>query len=57
MKKFNSIYNSIISIARIAATFFKESGPLKDQFNFSKVSKAMNVPKPPRNDSGETPSA
>jgi hypothetical protein len=56
-KEFNDIYNSIISITRIAATFFKEAGPLKDQFNFSKVSKAMNVSKPPRNDSGETPSA
>jgi hypothetical protein len=57
LNEFNDIYNSIISIAKIATTFFKESGALKDQFNFSKVSKAMNIPKPPRNDSGETPSS
>ncbi len=56
-KEFNDIYSSIISITKIAANFFKDAGTIKDQFNFSKVSKAMNIPKPPRDDSDEAPSS
>ena len=39
---FNEIYSTVSSIAVIAAKFYKEQPVKKDQFNFSKVSKALN---------------
>ncbi len=39
---FNEIYDQIISISKIAAKFFLEDPSTKDQFSFSKVSKALN---------------
>jgi hypothetical protein len=39
INEFNDIYKSIISIAKIAAVIFKDAGPIKEQFSFSKVSK------------------
>jgi hypothetical protein len=57
VQEFNDIYNSIISISRIAAKFFIESEALKDQFIFGKVSKGLNAQKQKPKDSGEIPSA
>jgi len=40
--EFNDIYNAVISICKISSKFFKDKPALKDQFNFSKVSKTLN---------------
>lgn len=48
LTEFNSIYDQIISICKIAAKFYKTAPDLKDQFNFAKVSKTLNFhPSPP----------
>ncbi len=43
VKEFNEIYDAVISISKIAGKFFKEDATIKDQFTFSKVSKALNT--------------
>lgn len=48
IKEFNEIYNQIISIGRIAARFYKGKPVMQQQFSFSKVSKTLNVQKPPK---------
>ncbi len=57
VKEFNEIYSSIISIARIAARFFADAGPLKDQFIFSKVAGSLNAQKQKPKDPGESTSS
>lgn len=42
VQEFNSIYEAVISICKIAANFYKEQPVVKDQFNFTKVNKALN---------------
>jgi hypothetical protein len=39
--EFNAIYNSVISIAKISASIFKNDPAIRDQFNFSKTLKAL----------------
>jgi hypothetical protein len=41
--EFNEIYDQVISISKIAAKFYKDKADMKDQFSFSKVSKALNT--------------
>jgi hypothetical protein len=50
--EFNEIYDSVISICKIAANFYKDQPDLQDQFSFAKVSKTLNhtakpTPQPP----------
>jgi hypothetical protein len=45
IKEFNEIYDSVISICKIAGKFYKEDAPVKDQFSYNKVSKALNAAK------------
>jgi hypothetical protein len=45
IKEFNSIYDQVISIAKIAGKFYKDKADMKDQFSYTKVSKALNVAK------------
>ena len=40
--EFNSIYNKVVSITKIASKFFKDNPALKQQFSFAKVSKTLN---------------
>jgi len=40
--EFNDIYDDVISVCRIAAKFYSDKPAMKDQFSFSKVSKALN---------------
>ena len=47
-KEFNAIYELIISIAKIAAKFFKDEKPKADLFNYSKAIKAQNAPPKPK---------
>lgn len=46
LKEFNKIYDSVISICKIASKFYKDQQDMKDAFSFSKVSKKLNVPPP-----------
>jgi len=46
---FNEIYSTVSSIAIIAAKFYKAEPVKKDQFTFSKVSKALNRVAAPKN--------
>jgi hypothetical protein len=49
LKEFNGIYDTVISIAKIASNFYKEQPELKSQFSYAKVVKALNqTPKPPK---------
>jgi hypothetical protein len=41
--EFNAIYDNIISICKISAKILIDKGPLKEQFSFDKVSKALNI--------------
>jgi hypothetical protein len=43
INEFNGIYDQVISISKIAAKFYKDKADMKDQFSFSKVSKALNT--------------
>lgn len=43
INEFNDIYEAVISISRIATKFFGDKPHMKDQFSFSKVSKALNI--------------
>ena len=51
---FNAIYDEVISICKIAAKFLIDKPHLKEQFSFSKVSKALNN-KPGKGGVDETP--
>ena len=42
IQAFNGVYNSVSSIAIIAAKFYKADPAKKDLFSFNKVSKALN---------------
>jgi hypothetical protein len=46
LAEFNSIYDKIISVCKIARKFYKDEPALQSQFSFSKVSKALNIPPP-----------
>jgi len=37
----NAIYNEVIGIARISARIFKDSYPIRDQFSYAKILKAL----------------
>lgn len=39
---FNTIYDQVISVAKISATFFKDSPTIKEQFSFNKVKNKLN---------------
>ena len=39
----NAIYQEVITISKIAAKFYKDNDSIRDQFSFSKVSKALNA--------------
>lgn len=41
--EFNSIYNEIISICKIASKFYKDQPAVQGMFNFTKVSSAINA--------------
>jgi hypothetical protein len=43
---FNTIYDQVISVAKISATFFKDSPTIKEQFSFNKVKSKLNNTKP-----------
>jgi len=43
VKEFNDIHSQVMAICRIAAKFFRDEPAVKDQFSFSKVSKALNT--------------
>jgi len=43
INEFNAIYDRVISICKIAAKFYKDKPDAKDQFSFTKVSKALNT--------------
>ncbi|MFY0482106.1 hypothetical protein ACI6PS_05825 [Flavobacterium sp. PLA-1-15] len=43
VKVFNGMYDRVISICKIASNFYKNNPALRDQFSFSKVSKALNM--------------
>ncbi len=43
VQEFNKVYKSIISVARIAAKFYKGQAAMKSQFVFSRVAKAINA--------------
>lgn len=40
--EFNAIYNEVISVAKIAAKFFKEDKAVQEQFSYNKVRKNLN---------------
>jgi len=42
---FNEIYDTVITIAKISAKFYKDNPPLKDQFSFNKVKNKLNLTK------------
>ena len=44
---FNAIYDKVINIAVISATFYKDKPELKDQFSFTKVKNKLNLTKKP----------
>ena len=48
INEFNTIYDKIISITRIAAKFYKTDKAKTDQFSFTKVAKNINNTKPPK---------
>lgn len=52
--EFNAIYAQVISIAKIAASFFKEDKALKEKFSYAKTLKTLNNPP---NNPPNTPSA
>jgi len=41
LAELNAIYNQVIGIARIARSIFKDSYPIRDQFSYSKILKAV----------------
>lgn len=45
VKEFNDIHSQVMSICKIAAKLFMDNPPVKQQFSFNKVSKALNVTK------------
>ena len=53
LTEFNAIYDEVISICKIAAKFCADQPHLKEQFSFSKVSKALN--NKPGGGGGENP--
>jgi len=53
LTEFNEIYDTIISISKIAGKFFKDQPHMKDQFTFTKVASVLNAnskqtPTPPK---------
>jgi hypothetical protein len=42
---FNNIYDTVISICKIASKFYKETPAVQQQFSFSKVTKSLSVTK------------
>ena len=44
IKELNEIYNSVISVAKISAKFFKDDAAVKDKFSFTKTLKNLNKP-------------
>lgn len=46
--EFNTIYEQIMSIAKISAKFFKDEKPKADVFNYTKAIKAQNAPPKPK---------
>lgn len=40
---FNDIYDKVITICKIASKLYKDKQDMKEQFSFSKVSKALNL--------------
>lgn len=45
LREFNEIYDSVISIAKIASRFYKGQTALQDQFSYNKVRKTINSQK------------
>lgn len=43
---FNTIYDQVIAVAKISATYFKDRPTIKEQFSFSKVKNNLNNTKP-----------
>lgn len=43
---FNAIYDQVIAVAKISATFFKDRPTIKEQFSFNKVKNNLNNTKP-----------
>jgi len=43
--EFNNLYSEVISVAKIAAKFYQDNPTLKEQFSFSKISKAISAEK------------
>lgn len=43
LKEFNEIYDSVISICKIAGKFYNDKPHLKDQFSYNKVAKTLNA--------------
>lgn len=41
LAELNAIYNQVIGIARIARSIFKDSYPIRDQFSYNKILKAV----------------
>lgn len=39
---FNTIYDQVISVAKISSTFFKDSPTIKEQFSFNKIKNKLN---------------
>lgn len=53
--EFNNLYEEVIAVAKIAAKFYLDNPTLKEQFSFSRVSKAISAEKvaavkPPKTD-------
>lgn len=46
VNELNSIYNAVISVARISAKFYKDDSAMKDKFSYSRTVAAMNNTKP-----------
>lgn len=44
--EFNTIYNTVISVGRISANFFKTDKAIQDKFSYAKAIKALNRPTP-----------
>ncbi len=47
IKEFNEIHSQVMTICKIAAKFYLDNPPVKDQFSFAKVSKTLNIKKVP----------
>lgn len=49
VKEFNEIYNTVISIAKISAKFFKGDKAMMDKFSYAKTLSGMNQVKEKEN--------